>query len=177
MGQVRRRTRPQWRWATPGRPTLAHWQRRGGGPVFTFQPGARAEGPSWSGLASARVAAPASSQGERLARPVTVCLTTPLPPSLCLIPCPDCATVVVPVCAARFSCPLVIFCVSAWLVRDSVGVLWGRPLSAWPWLPNRKHERTVHDKSRPFACDQCNRTFGEVSGRGEGWQRGTGGQP
>lgn len=56
-----------------------------------------------------------------------------------------------------------------------VDVLWGGPLPPWPWLPNRKHERTVHDKSRPFACDQCNRTFGEVSGRGEGWQGGTDG--
>ncbi|KAK1870183.1 hypothetical protein I4F81_012645 [Pyropia yezoensis] len=29
----------------------------------------------------------------------------------------------------------------------------------------QKHERTVHDKSRPFACDQCDRTFGEVGNR------------
>lgn len=42
----------------------------------------------------------------------------------------------------------------------------------WPWPPHRKHERTVHDNCRPYACGLCDRTFGEVSGNGEGWPRG-----
>lgn len=117
-----------------------------------------------------------SRQGEQLARPVTVSDATAPSRSVsasvsrlygdcgaCL-----CRAILLPIVDP----PCVV---SGWVVGDSVGVLWGGPLPPWPWLANRKHERTVHDKSRPFACDQCNRTFGEVSGRGEGWQGGTGG--
>lgn len=58
-------------------------------------------------------------------------------------------------------------CLGGWVGGAAVP-----PFASWPWPPHRKHERTVHDKARPYACHLCDRTFGEVSGNGEWWRRG-----